>query len=52
MWFLRNGTSELQLGTVNDYVPEIEIPELPFRVKVYERYGRDGGDVTGDRQIG
>lgn len=52
MWFLRNGTDELQLGTTQQYIPEIEIPELPFRVKVYERYGRDGGDVTGDRQIG
>ena len=52
MWFLRNGTDELQLGTVADYIPEIDIPELPFRVKIYERYGRDGGDVTGDRKIG
>lgn len=54
MWFLRNedGSEELQLGTVADYIPEVEIPDLPFRVKVYERYGRDGGDVTGDRQIG
>lgn len=52
MWYLRNGTDELLLGTTKDYIPEIETPELPFRVKIYERYGRDGGDVTGDRQIG
>lgn len=52
MWFLRNGSSELQLGTVADYMPELDIPGLPFRVKINERYGRDGGDVTGDRQIG
>jgi hypothetical protein len=52
MWYLVNGSSSLRLGTVADYIPEIEIPDLPFRVKIYERYGRDGGDVMGDRQIG
>jgi len=52
MWYIRNGTDELLLGSAKDYIPEVETPELPFRVKIYERYGRDGGDVTGDRQIG
>lgn len=47
---LVSGSTVLQL-TNAELLPNFDHPPLTIKQKIIERYGRDGGDITGDRRI-